>query len=443
MTELPPEAGPPRREVRPGDRFEVQVGAVAHGGHCVARAPDGRVVFVRHALPGERVVAEVTEVAPRFLRADAAQVLDRSDERVEAPCPYAGPGRCGGCDFQHVSLPAQRRLLAEVVREQLTRLGGIDPAGADDESRLVRRLAVEPVPGDRDGLAWRTRVRFSSTRSGRLGLLRHRSHQVVEVDRCLIAADRVADVLDHTWPGSRSVESVVSAHGERLAVVEPAARPTGRLRLPSAGLDGAVSTNGDRLSGRTYVREQALGREWRVTGSGFWQVHPGAAEALSGAAVDLLAPRAGERALDLFSGVGLFAAALADRVGPAGSVIAVEGDQRAVRDARRNLHDVPHVRIVEGPVGRVLRDGSWAEATGTEAVDLVLLDPPRTGARAEVVRAITGLRPRAVAYVACDPAALGRDVRMFREQGYRLAGLRAFDIFPMTHHVECVALLTA
>jgi tRNA/tmRNA/rRNA uracil-C5-methylase (TrmA/RlmC/RlmD family) len=173
-----------------------------------------------------------------------------------------------------------------------------------------------------------------------------------------------------------------------------------------------------------------------VSGAGFWQVHPGAAQVLVDAVLDAADPQPGEHALDLYCGVGLFAAGLASRVGSEGTVLGVEGEGRAVADARRNLHDLPWVRLEHAPVASVLTGGDRPARA-----DVVVLDPPRTGAGREVVEAVAALRPRVVVYVACDPAALARDVATAAEAGYRLAGLRAFDLFPMTHHVECVATL--
>jgi tRNA/tmRNA/rRNA uracil-C5-methylase (TrmA/RlmC/RlmD family) len=199
-----------------------------------------------------------------------------------------------------------------------------------------------------------------------------------------------------------------------------------------------------RLRGRGWVRQNVRAAGWerafRVSGAGFWQVHPGAADAFVAAVLHALQPRPGERVLDLYAGAGLFAAALADAVGPDGEVVAVESDAGAVRDARRNLHDLPQVRLLQGRVDVVLR-GQGAPVGTDRAVDLVVLDPPRTGAKSLVVRQVAARRPRAVAYVACDPAALARDVALFAEHGYRLDGVRAFDAFPMTQHVECVARL--
>lgn len=428
-----------------GQVVELKVGPVAHGGHCVARL-DGRVVFVRHTLPGEVVRARVTEggAGSRYLRADAVEILNPSPDRVAPPCPYSGPGACGGCDWQHAGLPAQRALKAAVVREQLHRLAGLDVD-----------VTVEQLGDRADGLGWRTRVQHGVTDNGRLGFRRHRSHDVLAVDACPITHESAAAVghLDVSWPGAGGVEVVAPAGSqERLVVVTPRDPEGRRLRLPEvdaslAVVDASASEPGpalQRVKGRTWVAEQvAVGdwrREFRVTGAGFWQVHPAAAATFVATVLDLLVPRAGERALDLYSGVGLFAAALAQRVGPSGVVVAVESDARAVADARRNLHDLEQVRLVRGALAKALPE---ALAALPDAVaDVVVLDPPRVGAGRKVVEQLCQAGPRAICYVACDPAALARDVAFAADHGYRLAALRAFDAFPMTHHVECVALLS-
>jgi tRNA/tmRNA/rRNA uracil-C5-methylase (TrmA/RlmC/RlmD family) len=380
--------------------LDLVVGPVAHGGHCVARQPDGPVVFVRHALPGERVRAVVTERRRGYLRADAVEVLSASPDRVAPPCPYAGPGRCGGCDFQHVAPPAQRELKAAVVRELLARLGGVHDFP----------VRVEPLPGG--PLDWRTRVQYAVDHEGRAGFRKHRSHDVVPVDRCLIAhpAVRDAPVTDRSWPPGSGVDVVASLS------------------------DVTVLAGRRVVTGPRRIRERAAGREWTVDASAFWQVHPAAADTLAAAVVDLLAPRAGERAWDLYGGSGLFAAALAPGLGPDGRVTIVESDPRGVAAARRNLADLPQVRVAAGDVATVLANPRW------RTVDIVVLDPPRAGAGPDVVTAIVRRDPRAVVYVACDPAAFARDVATFGSLGWRLAELRGYDAFPMTHHVELVGL---
>jgi tRNA/tmRNA/rRNA uracil-C5-methylase (TrmA/RlmC/RlmD family) len=374
----------------------LDIERVAHGGVCVAHAPDGRVVFVRHTLPGERVRVTITEERRSYLRADAVEVLNAASERVQPPCPWAGPGRCGGCDWQHVDVAEQRRLKSVVVREQLQRLADID-----------REVDVEAVPGAADGLHWRTRMRFAVDDGGRAGLRQHRSHDVVAIDDCLIAvsAARVPDLVARNWPPGSEVNVDVSSAGEHaIAIGTPA----------------------------ELITEHAAGRDWSVPVGGFWQVHPAAADALADVVHDFVQPDPADRCLDLYSGVGLFAGVLAPHVA---SVVAVESDIRAVAAAELNLAADGNVTVVRDRVDRWLRRDQ-------EPVDVVVLDPPRKGAGRHVVDDIAKRAPRVVAYVACDPAALARDLATFADHGYVLADLRAFDLFPMTAHVECVARLT-
>lgn len=390
----------------------VEVGAIAHGGHCVARV-DGQVVFVRHALPGERVRIQITETGKRFLRADAVEVLEAAPTRVEPPCALAGV--CGGCDFQHVSPDGQLALLTDVVREQLGRLAGLTWSGSVE--------AIEPA------LGWRTRMTWAITPDGRPGLRRHRSHDVVAVDTCPIAHPDLPDPTIQRWDAD-SVETIVSSTGERLLVTDASIGDE-----LEAVADGVVARDGTVRAGRSHLTERVLDHDFRVTGSGFWQVHPQAASTLVQAVMDGADTRPGDTALDLYAGVGLFTAFLADAVGEAGQVISVEADPGGHRDARRNLHERSSVRLVADTTERALR----AE-TMPDRVDLVVLDPPRVGAK-NAVAAIADLRPRRIVYVACDPAALARDLATFGELGYDLQSLRAFALFPMTHHVECVAVL--
>ena len=405
--------------------LELEIGPVAHGGWCVARH-EGRVVFVRHTLPGERVRARVVETTSRFWRAEAGEILSASADRVKPPCPYARPGRCGGCDWQHADPAAQRRLKAAVVQEQLSRVAGID-----------RAVDVEELPGTPDYLGWRTRVRFAVDEEGRPGFRRHRSHRIEPVSHCPIAHPEVerAGVEEHRWPGTQEVEVVASAEtGDRLLLVN--AEHGKRARVPRLGAPVRV-VHGRPVPGPAlpFVRERAAGRSWRVSGGAFWQVHPAAAQVLADAVLEALQPRPGDTVIDLYCGVGLFAGVLAERVGRDGQVLGVESDPTAVRDALDNLADLPQVEIEQGRVEEVLG------RVAVDRVDLVVLDPPRTGLPKAAVDAVAALAGRRIAYVSFDPATLARDLHRFARLGWTLTGLRAFDAFPMTHHVECVAVL--
>jgi tRNA/tmRNA/rRNA uracil-C5-methylase (TrmA/RlmC/RlmD family) len=423
-----------------GDVLELTVGEVVHGGWCVSRQDDtGLVVFVRHALPGERVRAVVTQATARLARAEAIEIQHASADRVTAPCRYARPGGCGGCDWQHASLDAQRLLKARVVRQQLSRIACLDID-----------VAVEALPGDEGGLGWRTLVSFAVDQSGVVGLRRHRSHEVVPIDRCLIAHAEVtaAAVTGTRWPGAHSVEVAVEPQtGERGVLV--AGQPGLRAELPDIAVDslqisarGGASGGRPRgpvpVRGRGYLTRRAAGRDWRVSLGGFWQVHPGVADVLGEAVLAALSPRPGEVALDLYCGVGLFAGLLAEAVGPEGAVLAIEHDPAAVRDARHNLRPWPWAHVHRGDAAQVLA------RTGHGGASIAVLDPPRTGVAAAVIDvlcdAASGLRR--LAYVSCDPATLARDLRRLLDGGWELTSLHGYDAFPMTHHVECLAVLT-
>jgi tRNA/tmRNA/rRNA uracil-C5-methylase (TrmA/RlmC/RlmD family) len=365
---------------------DLEVGPVAHGGHFIARH-EGQVIFVRHALTGELVDVRVTEKSKRFARADVVAVHRSSPHRVVPPCPIAG--RCGGCDFQHVEPAHTRELKRQVIAELLAHLSGYEFTGEVAE--------VLPAP-----FGWRRRMRYHLDDAGRPGLLAHRSPELVPLPAqgCLIADPGIArPPADAGRPG-----------GELLAVAAEEPRFVGPGRNPHP------------------VSEVVGERSYQVALDGFWQAHAAAPQVLVDAVLAGLAPQPGETAFDLFCGVGLFAGALA---AAGAQVWGVEGDRQAVDLARTNI---PSGNFVAGDVARRL-------SGLPESADLVVLDPPRAGAGPVVLTAVAARRPRAVAYVACDPAALGRDLRIAAGLGYEPVSVRAYDLFPMTHHVECVAIL--
>lgn len=389
----------------------VTVGDVAAGGHCVARV-DGEVYFVRHALPGERVRIEVTDRKKRFAFADAVEIIEPSPDRVEPPCPWAGPGKCGGCDFQHATHDAQLRLKTRVLIDQLTRLGGLDPA-------RLEGLAVEPLPWEEGPLSWRTRMQYAVDAEGKAGLRRHKSREVVHIDWCRIASEpvRSAGVLSRNWKGggkSIGAVGVVDSDDDELTVYT-------QLRRTSRP---------HHKSGPRTVHQRVGETEFELGFDGFWQVHPSAAETFLDCVLDFLRPREGEAAWDLYAGAGLFAVGLADAVGESGRVVAVENAKSSHTAA--NLADRKNAGAVDGDVAQTV------PALG--GVDIVVLDPPRSGAGPEVVAAMVEAGPRAVCYVACDAGALARDVKAFAEHGWEPTKMRAFDAFPMTQHFETIAL---
>lgn len=414
-----------------GRRIEVHLGNPAHGGFCVARF-EGRVVFVRHGLPGERVFAHVTEDrGGSFCFADTVEVLEASPDRVEPVCPISGPGGAGCCDLSHVAVPAQRRFTAAVVAEQLKRLAGID-----------REVVVEEVPGGApDGTLWRTRVRLAVDATGRPGYRRYRSNEVVPEPACPQIDPIAYEGLDErVWQPGADLQVVLDADGRRhlVEIAPPAVARRGRHSGRSAAAARRAAASAPRaekiVEGSGRAVERVEGREWKVSATGFWQAHRGAATTYSSVVTEWAQASAGATVWDLYGGVGVFAAGLARQVGERGRVVCVESSRSAVDDGTEALADLRQVQFRHGRTERSIAE--------LPAPEVVVLDPPRAGAGREVIEAIAEAGPRRVVHIGCDPASFARDVGLYREMGFDLPDLRAFAAFPSTHHVECIALLT-
>ena len=403
-----------------GRTIELDVTNIAHGGVSVARH-DGRVVFVADAIPGERVLARVSSDSKKsFWRAETVEVLEASPHRQphvwDAAALDRDPvDRAGGAEFGHIELAHQRELKRQVITDSLARM-----------ARLERDVTVEAVPGDdeRAGTGWRTRVRLHVDDQGRPGPFAARSHRVIPVTSLPLATAELeaSAPLGERFDGYESVD-----------VLNPS---TGGVRLIVGNQKPSVIT------------ERVGEREFRLADSGFWQVHRGAAATLTEAvqsAIDpeLFDPHAAN--LDLYGGVGLLAAAVADRCGPSTRITSGENDASATDFAAENLSEWLGARAETGRVER------WVAALAASAGPsererlaraTVVLDPPRSGAGRDVVEAVARLKPAQVVYVACDPVAFARDTALFADLGYHLGGLRAFDLFPHTHHVEAVGTFT-
>lgn len=414
-----------------GRRLEVVLGNPGHGGFCVARH-EGRVLFVRHGLPGEKVVAHVTEDrGGSFCRADAVDILEASTDRVAPLCPISGPGGAGCCDYSHAALPAQRAMKSSVVAEQLRRIAGVD-----------LDIAVEELRGTGDGTGWRSRVRLAVDRTGRPGFHHFRSTDIETFLACpQIEPSAYAGVAERSWQPGAEVQVVVDAVGERhvVEIAPPRVSRTGRRspgrRGATARRAAAAGSRAERVvvgSGRAL--ERVGGREWTLSATGFWQAHRGAAETYSSVVGEWAQASTGAHVWDLYGGVGVFAATLAEQVGPTGRVDSVEFSRQAVDDGSTALADLPQVHLHAARVERAL--------AGLPVPEVVVLDPPRAGAGRDVVAAVTAAGPERIVHIGCDPASFARDVALYREFGYRLAEVRAFDAFPLTHHVESLALLT-
>ncbi len=386
-----------------GDLIELTIEKVAHGGHFIARH-EGAVIFVRHAIPGEKCTIEITSTGSSFNRADVVAVSEPSEFRVEPPCKYSHRAGCGGCDFQHISSAHQRTLKSHVITEQF--------------SRIAKKEITVEVEEVGQSVGWRTRAIATTNRNGKLGFYKSRSHSIAPVDNCLICVEGMnfSEISFRELKGDVRVEISASNTGERSIAL-----------APTRGEEKARLTEGPAV-----LHEVVDGRTLAVSHESFWQSHIKAPEVLTNVVLDFAQLQPGEHVLDLYGGVGLFTAAIIDVVGDSGHVDLIEGSKVATEDARRNFSAFKNVTIATGDVAKLLPRVS--------AADVVVLDPPREGAGKDVIALITALKPRAIVYVACDPAALARDTAYLEDHSYSLASLRAFDLFPMTHHIECVAL---
>lgn len=388
---------------------------IAAGGEGVGRLEDGRAVFVRGALPGERVRVAVTEERSRFARARLVEVLDPAPERAAPPCPQVEAG-CGGCDWQHVAPAAQRQLKAQIAGDALRRIG-----------RIAELPEIDLGP-ELPAVGWRTTVRAVVDDDGRAGFRLHHAHDPLALGAggCLVAHPLVDEVLrDGVFPPPVREVTVRAgvATGERLVLCTPKA---GDSRVP-AGVP-VVGTDELAAGHRAWIHEVVAGRRWRISAESFFQGRPDGAEALVDAVTAALgdAVRPGAAVVDLYAGVGLFAGVLGERTG--GRVVAVESNRSAVADARINLADLDGARIVRSDVRR------W----GPSVADVVVADPSRHGLGGDVVPRIAATGARALALVSCDPGALGRDAGLLAAAGSTLASVRLVDLFPHTSHVEVV-----
>lgn len=400
---------------------EIVLHGITHGGEAVGRLPDGRACFVPYAIPGERVLVEVVEQRKRWARGRVVEVVEPSPDRVAAPCPYFGPGRCGGCQLQHIAPAAQPALKRRVLVEQLQRIGRIpDPPVAE---------TVEVAP-----FGYRNRARFGVDAEGGLGFRRAHSHDLLHIAACLLVEQGVQQLREEAgdhWDGVDEVELRVATSGSAI-VVHPGAGgvpelPPGDAPVALAGARGAAAPlRGDPT---LHVRVDGVGT-FRVSPTSFFQASTAGAGVLARLVREAAAVSEGETALDLHAGVGLFAAALELD----GAVVtAVEQDALAAEDARVNLRERAEVVTADALayVRERTRLGEWR--------DVVVLDPPRRGAEAPLCRAIAALEPRVIVYVSCDPAALARDAAILDAEGYPLELAVPVDQFAQTAQIETVA----
>ena len=408
-----------------GESFEMNLFAMAHGGDALGRY-EGRVVFVPYTMPGERVRVEIVEDHKRYARARLLEVVEPAPARVDPPCPFFGPGKCGGCQFQHIAYPTQVQIKGRVVADQLERIGKFDDPPL-----------LEPI-SDETGWEYRNRALFHTTELGYPGFLSAGSDDVYPVDDCLIVhplLDQLYHSLHMKHPNVEKMElRVGTATGDLMVVLQTydEESPSLKVDFPLSIVQVRHDTTPAPLVGLDYITEVVRGREFRISATSFFQVNSQQAERLVDLVLDALALEGDEVVLDAYCGVGLFTAFIAEW---ASLVIGVEVNPDAVDDAVYNLADAENVTLLEGKVQHALSEID-------ESLDAVVLDPPRGGVEKEVLDGLALQAPERIVYISCDPATFARDARRLVRKGYTLVWVQPVDLFPQTYHVETVALLT-
>lgn len=417
----------------------VELTDAAFGGEAIGHLPDGRVVFVPRALPGEAGVVRLTETRRDFTRGELETLERTVHGRVEPPCPYYAAG-CGGCSWQHADYALQLRLKEQIVKDQLRRIGHFMDADA-----LLR-----PAIGMADPWQYRNQARFTvGRRFGELCFTFRSSHHLVRIDHCWIVHPRINELLE-------LAQGRLSALGRRIHQVSIRVGANTGEYLVSPALPEVPEME----SGQPWMEEELLGRRFRLEPPSFFQVNtlreqrplPSAigtawlpvpsdgvsmAELLALLVLDRLEPSPSQTIVDAYSGVGTFALLAAPLVR---SVVGIEEAKSAVRDAEFNARDVPNARFVLAKTEAALAEVLGSDSSAT--ADAVVLDPARVGCHPEVLQALLSHRPARVVYVSCDPSTLARDLRILVDGGYHLAEVQPLDMFPQTYHVECVATLS-
>ena len=386
-------------------------GAPANGGSCVAHH-EGRVVFVRYALPGERVRVRVTADRGSYWHAEVIEVIEPADGRTASLCPIAGVDGAGCCDLAFAVPEVARALKAEVVSNQLERLGGHRWSGE-----------AEPLSGS-GPTGWRTRVRLDVGADRRPGFHRYHSDDLVTDLRCAqLPAGMLDGIAETEWPMGAQLHVALDDDGARHVV-----------RTLRQGKRTATKV----IQGRYEAVQRVAGRSWQVPVTAFWQAHRDAAATYSDLVADWAAAGSGMSAWDLYGGAGVFAAVLGAAVGPSGRVLSVDTSRASTRAARAALADLTQVQIVTDSVRRALaaQEGSASRA------DVAVLDPPRAGAGREIIDLLSAAGVPRVVHIGCEAASFARDIGIYLGHGYAVEKIRVFDAFPLTHHAESVALLT-
>jgi tRNA/tmRNA/rRNA uracil-C5-methylase (TrmA/RlmC/RlmD family) len=383
-----------------GDIVTLEIGVIAHGGHFIARY-NNQVIFVRHAISGETAKVKIISINSKLAFGDAIEILKPSKDRVKPPCKYSKPDGCGGCDFQHISIEIQHSLKKIIIQDQFKRIAKID---VNPEV-----ISVEPLTG----LHWRSRLDLSISSNGKTGLYSHKSNKVIEIDKCLISVEKInkSQVFNQHWDGEDRLSISVSSENELN-----------------------ISRSGKTISGSDELKEVVEKNTYIISPKSFWQSHKNAPRLLLHQVIKYADIKLGDIVCDLYGGAGLFTAPIAELAGEKGETHLIERDNDCIKDAKKMFQNKKNIIIHHGRVEQKLGK--------IKNIDIIILDPPRNGAGKQVIHQIIDKKPKSIVYVSCDPVSLARDTKILLDNNYSLNNLIGLDLFPMTHHIECVASFT-
>ena len=380
-----------------GDIVTLNIGKIVHGGHFIARH-NNQLVFVRHGISGEIANVKITSINSKLAFGDAIEILKKSKDRVKSPCKYSKPGGCGGCDFQHISPEIQKNLKKIIIQDQFNRIAKID---INPEV-----ISTEPLTG----LNWRSRLDLAISNNGKTGLYSHRSNEIIEIDECLIAVEQInkSKVFSKYWNTSDRLSISVSSENE--------------LNVNQAGKN---------ILGSDELKEVVDDNTYTISPKSFWQSHKNAPRLLLQQVRKYAKIKLGDRICDLYGGAGLFTAPMAKLTGEAGEVHLIERDNDCIKDAKKMFKTKKNIIIHHGKVEQKLGK--------IKNIDIIILDPPQNGAGKQVIHQIIDKKPKSIVYVSCDPTSLARDTKILIDNNYTLSNVLGLDLFPMTHHIECIA----
>ena len=379
-----------------GEILTLDIGNIANGGHFVARH-DNQIIFVRHAISGETAKVKVTAINSRFAFGDAVEILKPSKDRVPPPCQYAHPEGCGGCDFQHINYDVQSDLKKEVLKDQFKRITKID----------ISPEIITANPSD--GLHWRSRLNLAISENKKVGLRAHKSNSIIEIDECLIALKEInkSDIFSTNWDSEENLKISCSN--------------TNQIN---------ISQFNKSIIGPEKLTENVDNNEYTISPKSFWQSHINAPGLLLQQVMKEANIQQDEIVCDLYGGVGLFTLPISKLIGKNGQVHLIEMNNTCIKDANIMFEHIDNIYIHHGTVEQKL--GS------VKKIDTIILDPPRNGISKQVINQMIEKKPHTIVYVSCNPSTLARDTKILLNNKYELTNVVGLDLFPMTHHVECV-----